>query len=195
MARRFPFFLFFLIVISISDPGCNGTEQKAQTDSDHDGIVDSADNCPNAFNPHQTDTNGNGVGEVCEPFDPLDGHIQCDFPPCTLTTECGDFLDQCPGANTELQFTGQTVSCCDGACTVILIEKSVCPAGTCFDSAPHCSIDGDCPGGFPGSCFEGCCIPPPPQCPSGIPCDPNNPSCPPNTTCQFDDSIGMTCCV
>jgi hypothetical protein len=35
-------------------------------DSDGDGVGDSCDNCPLVANPHQTDINNNGVGDVCE---------------------------------------------------------------------------------------------------------------------------------
>ncbi len=35
-------------------------------DSDNDGIPDSSDNCPNDYNPAQTDNNNNGIGDVCD---------------------------------------------------------------------------------------------------------------------------------
>lgn len=35
-------------------------------DSDSDGVDDACDNCKNKYNPSQLDTNGNGVGNVCE---------------------------------------------------------------------------------------------------------------------------------
>jgi hypothetical protein len=38
------------------------------TDSDHDGIPNCRDNCPFVANPDQRDTNGDGVGDVCTPF-------------------------------------------------------------------------------------------------------------------------------
>jgi len=38
-----------------------------ETDIDGDGVMDIADNCPNAYNPDQADANGNGFGDVCEP--------------------------------------------------------------------------------------------------------------------------------
>jgi N-acetylneuraminic acid mutarotase len=38
------------------------------TDSDGDGIPNCHDNCPSAFNPDQRDTDGDGVGDVCTPF-------------------------------------------------------------------------------------------------------------------------------
>jgi len=36
------------------------------TDTDSDGILDTVDNCPNAFNPYQEDADGDGIGDVCE---------------------------------------------------------------------------------------------------------------------------------
>ena len=43
-------------------------------DLDNDGIDDAVDNCPAVANPSQADSNGNGVGDACEPmaFDPGD---------------------------------------------------------------------------------------------------------------------------
>jgi hypothetical protein len=38
-------------------------------DSDGDGIPDPEDNCPNTPNPDQLDTNGDGVGDACTPFE------------------------------------------------------------------------------------------------------------------------------
>ena len=35
-------------------------------DLDDDGILDLLDNCFGLFNPLQTDTNGNGIGDDCE---------------------------------------------------------------------------------------------------------------------------------
>ncbi len=35
-------------------------------DQDHDGIPDSSDNCPTVSNPDQKDSNGNGIGDVCD---------------------------------------------------------------------------------------------------------------------------------
>jgi len=42
------------------------TLQNFMKDSDSDGIVDSLDNCPLDANPNQLDTNGNGIGDVCD---------------------------------------------------------------------------------------------------------------------------------
>ena len=60
--------------MSIKD-GVNGaTDQRISAffnpnpDSDSDGILDAADNCPNVANPNQADCNQNGIGEACETF-------------------------------------------------------------------------------------------------------------------------------
>ena len=37
-----------------------------ETDTDHDGIPDAVDNCPRFASPDQTDTDGDGRGNVCE---------------------------------------------------------------------------------------------------------------------------------
>ena len=38
----------------------------ALQDSDQDGIIDSADNCPNTANNNQLDTDNDGIGDVCD---------------------------------------------------------------------------------------------------------------------------------
>lgn len=35
-------------------------------DADSDGVVNGCDNCPDVYNPDQSDGNGNGVGDVCD---------------------------------------------------------------------------------------------------------------------------------
>jgi hypothetical protein len=35
-------------------------------DSDNDFICNDVDNCPNDFNPSQTDLNGDGLGDACD---------------------------------------------------------------------------------------------------------------------------------
>lgn len=37
-------------------------------DTDGDGVPNGTDNCPNTFNPDQRDTNNDGVGDLCTPF-------------------------------------------------------------------------------------------------------------------------------
>ncbi len=55
-------------------------------DSDGDGVPDSVDNCPNHYNPSQTDSyppQGNNIGDACD----CEGNFNCD-------EDCGvDSLD------------------------------------------------------------------------------------------------------
>jgi hypothetical protein len=44
-------------------------------DSDGDGVPDTLDNCPLVFNPSQIDSNGNGIGDCCDPTTP--GYPAC----------------------------------------------------------------------------------------------------------------------
>lgn len=37
-------------------------------DTDGDGIIDNFDNCPDNYNPGQEDSDGDGIGDVCDPF-------------------------------------------------------------------------------------------------------------------------------
>jgi rhodanese-related sulfurtransferase len=50
------------------------------TDCDEDGLNDDLDNCPCSHNPGQTDSDGDGVGNKCDPDCPnLDGADPVDF--------------------------------------------------------------------------------------------------------------------
>lgn len=51
---------------STATPFCSG-------DADSDGVDDTVDNCPFATNSDQTDTDGDGTGDACDPDDDNDG--------------------------------------------------------------------------------------------------------------------------
>ncbi len=51
-------------------------------DADGDGVPDDQDNCPTDSNPDQTDTDGDGMGDVCDPDDDNDGQSDADETAC-----------------------------------------------------------------------------------------------------------------
>ena len=70
-------------------------------DTDEDGVADSADNCAFVANPDQTDSDGDAMGDVCDPDDDndgvLDGADLCsNTPPNTQVNAAG-----CPDADSD----------------------------------------------------------------------------------------------
>jgi hypothetical protein len=50
------------------DQDCSGADLRCPMpgDRDRDRVADIVDNCPDQFNPGQADTDGDGVGDVCD---------------------------------------------------------------------------------------------------------------------------------
>jgi hypothetical protein len=76
----------------------------ARFDSDRDGVPDDLDNCPFVWNPDQTDSNGNGIGDACEDADGDGIPDVLDNCPFTFNPDqadsdgdgIGDACDNCP---------------------------------------------------------------------------------------------------
>jgi hypothetical protein len=56
----------------------------APADGDHDGVIDESDNCPLLPNPNQLDSDGDEIGDICDPDDDGDG-IEDSIDNCPLT--------------------------------------------------------------------------------------------------------------
>jgi len=61
--------LFSLLLIV----SCTKDEDAPEIDTDEDGVVDEIDNCPLVSNPDQKDSDGDGIGDVCEDDEDGDG--------------------------------------------------------------------------------------------------------------------------
>jgi hypothetical protein len=73
-------------------------------DSDHDGVCDHLDNCPNNANSDQADTDGDGIGDICDDGDADDDGLPDEYDDCPHSANnvdsdadgiC-DSVDNCP---------------------------------------------------------------------------------------------------
>jgi hypothetical protein len=58
------------LIAAMALSGCTAIfdlHSAASVDHDNDGLVDAVDNCPDAYNPDQSDYNHDGLGDVCDP--------------------------------------------------------------------------------------------------------------------------------
>lgn len=114
MAKRILSLLCILILVLFI--GCDGGCGTA-ADKDGDGILDAEDNCPAAYNPDQTDSDGDGRGDAC------DGS----------SVECQD-NDDCSAKN---MYCGKKMGDCDGEGTC-----APKPDACTMEWAPVCGCDG-----------------------------------------------------
>ena len=128
-------------------------------DQECDGVPDAVDNCPEDFNPRQTDSDQDGIGDVCEAF--LPGGVDCGSRSCETSFQCEQIARFCPGAVTEL---GVTPVCCDGTCHGPESESLCIIIPAPVNSPPPLP-----------DCF---CVCPPDQ-PACVLCGPDDPPCGP----------------
>ncbi|MDL1873012.1 hypothetical protein FBR05_12570 [Deltaproteobacteria bacterium PRO3] len=139
------FFLTWLFVLGTAPLGCGNSNPEpciagAQAeDLDCDGVLKSEDNCPETFNPTQTDSDEDGVGDLCEPV------------------PCGDGV--CDPEGGECDVFDYCVADCSQSLCFGLAEGETCGDGICQPLAGECSNADpclqDCPDEF--SCFPGTC--------------------------------------
>jgi sugar lactone lactonase YvrE len=53
-------------ILYVADAGNGRVDRIRFDDTDHDGVIDAADNCPGVYNPFQQDSNENGRGDACD---------------------------------------------------------------------------------------------------------------------------------
>ncbi|MFT3767107.1 MAG: DNRLRE domain-containing protein [Minicystis sp.] len=119
-------------------------------DADGDGVIDSSDNCPTVSNPAQTDTDGDGTGDVCEPTCAA-GYADCDGDPANgcEPLPCGTW-GHCTGP----------AQCASGVCAGGICQPPSCTDGVKngTETGPDCGRSCQaCPGGStnPGlSCLD-----------------------------------------
>ena len=63
--------------------GGSDSETSEAEDTDEDGIPDSEDNCPQDYNPEQTDSDANGAGDACDETSVVEDEV----------TACGDVAE------------------------------------------------------------------------------------------------------
>jgi hypothetical protein len=131
-------------------------------DSDVDGVPDSRDNCPDAYNPDQFDSDGDGIGDACDNCRTTLNPDQADADGDGV----GDACDQCPSDPNKVN---------PGACGCGVPDVDTDGDGTpdCHDSCPfdpNKIAPGQCGCGQPDTDSDGDGVA---DCNDACPNDPN----------------------
>jgi len=115
------------------DDNCPLTPNPAQSDTEDDGVGDVCDNCPADSNPAQNDLDGDVLGDACDPDIDGDGQPQDLYPiKCSVI----------PDANGNPGIGSRIASCTDGL-TICFRNLDCVVAG-----AGLCECDDNCPQAF-----------------------------------------------
>ena len=144
-------------------------------DTDEDGICDLDDNCPNDFNPSQSDIDMDGTGDACDPICDAVGMPCDDNDPCTendqLDADCictgtlidadqddiCDSVDNCPAIanpgqeDADLDGIGDACDSCNEALGAPCNDGDVCTINDAYNA------DCDCVGIYMDSDLDGFC--------------------------------------
>ena len=124
------------ITVNVTDTGTSGgvdTDPCANRggDSDRDGICDTDDNCPNQWNANQLDTDGDGIGNVCD--DTANGNNNSTNNTCSDATaqgEAGTLTISHLAASAKVEIAGPSTGwnsnlVCEGNCNETEIISSL----------------------------------------------------------------------
>ncbi len=107
-------------------------------DSDADGVSDCRDNCPMFANQDQADTNGDGVGDLCEDADDAGQLVDCNG------NGQQDHLDVAGGVSEDCDGDGQPDECQEDSDSDGVIDGcDVCPGRDDLADA-DCNGSADC---------------------------------------------------
>ncbi len=147
-----------------------------EQDDDGDMVCNFSDNCPDTFNPGQEDNDGDGIGDVCDPFDGCSPGFPCDdLNPNTINDvfddncDCSGTLvivdsdadgiadsdDNCPFNFNPGQEDANNNGIGDACDSVTCTPWSACDDGDPLTVADKWDDDCNCAGDFVGFDFDG----------------------------------------
>ena len=141
--------------VPLEDDNCPGAYNPDQTDRDGDNVGDACDNCPDVYNPDQADSDGDGTGDACEYVPSTTTSSVHPSEQCTLDEDCADDGLVCNGHER-----------CDLENRVCYHTGDPCPDDGLFcNGAEHCDEES-------ASCLQGTN-----PCAEGEVCDEENNVC------------------
>jgi uncharacterized repeat protein (TIGR01451 family) len=115
----------------------NLTPCTGESDIDEDGVVDTEDNCPSVYNPDQTDSDNDGLGDACDPDTKMEQAIT--FDPLADKTYGDSDFEVSATADSGLTVTFTSLS--TDVCTVFGTTVTMIAAGECTIEASQAGND------------------------------------------------------